>query len=644
MSKPSTRVLILLVCFLLAAALFSGAVGGWLLHPHASTDGKPAAEAATVDVTSSPDSAQLYTCSMHPQVRSTNPNDKCPICGMALIPVPSDGGRDDRGALPSLRVTRRAAALMQVQVHPVERRKIPVTVRVFGRLGYDQTRLRTISAWTSGRLDKLHVDYIGESVVAGQPIAEMYSPQLVAAQEEFLQALASVRQMDQQSRSAIVDAARSTVDAARDRLELLGLPGDAIAAIEAAGDVRDHVEVLATVSGVVLERLATHGDYVDVGQPIYRLADLSNLWLQLDVYEADLPWLRLGQNVRFTTQSQPDHTFDGTIAFIDPLVSEGTRTVRVRVNVPNVDGQLKPGMFVRGEIESTATASSLVASTDSRSDPEDHSEHEPAADAEGVLVIPATAPLLTGQRAVVYVQNVESNADQPVYEMHEVLLGPKVGAWYVVRRGLEEGELVVTHGAFQIDSELQIRGRPSMMQAPQAQPAIHSHASDPQASADGDARRLVSHAFQKELGQIVRTSAQIADALAAEDDASAATLASALRSNLTHMHQADDVKWQATRDALERVAASLDEAKDLASRRVVFAQLNASLKQAIETFGVRDTDTIYVVSCPMVNQGEAFWLQYQPTIRNPYMGASMLDCGQIINVVNAADHPGEEHR
>ena len=439
-------------------------------HDHQGHDHAQPALSPAAALLSPAAARQVYTCVMHPHVRQPGPG-QCPICGMTLIPVPANGPRDqagdetdepraDAGQTPQLRVTARAAALMQIVVAPAQRGLAQVPVRVFGRLDHDETRLRTIAAWVPGRLEQLHVDFAGVTVRRGQPMVRLYSPQLIAAQEELLQALQADRELQAEGLGVVRESARAMVEASRERLRLLGLDAAHIQRLEEQGRVEDHVTIPAPVSGTVLERLASVGDYVDTGEPIYRLADLSRLWAQLEVYESDLQWLAVGQTAYFSTQGYPGERFDGRVAFIDPTLNERTRTARVRVAVDNPDGRLRPGMFVRGTVESD-----VPEQTDAD-----------AAGAELSLLIPASAPLITGRRAVVYVQLV--GPDSPTFEPRDVLLGPRAGDWYIVREGLEEGELVVANGAFKLDSELQIRGLPSMMQ-PEGGPApVHDHGQD----------------------------------------------------------------------------------------------------------------------------------------------------------------------
>ena len=379
---------------------------------------------------------QIWTCSMHPQVRQPGPG-KCPICGMDLIPVEAEPGAEAAGER-TLVVSEAGKKLMEIATSPVERRPVDVEVRLVGRVGYDEGNVSRITAWVPGRIERMHVDYTGAVVEAGQPMADLYGPSLLAAQEELLQSRDAVDRAERADASEAVRAARATLEAVRDRLRLWGLSDGQIAEIEERGTVEPTITILAPTSGTVIEKNATEGMYVAIGSPIYLIADLSTVWVELEAYESDLAWIREGQEVVFTTEAHPGETFHGEVSFVDPVVDPTTRTVRVRVEAGNEDGRLKPEMFVRAVAYAHAG----------------HGERAP-------LVIPRTAPLLTGARAVVYVE--VPGSDSPTYEGREVVLGPRAGDYYVVREGLSEGERVVTEGSFKIDSALQIRAKRSMM-------------------------------------------------------------------------------------------------------------------------------------------------------------------------------------
>jgi len=376
-----------------------------------------------------------WTCSMHPQIILPSNDQKCPICFMDLIPLMDDQGE---GLAPGdLRLSKSAAALAEIATAPVQRRSVDHVLRMVGKVAADETRTGTITARVAGRLDELHVDATGENVARGEPLAEIYSPRLYAAQTELRAAAAAVEHA--RAQGVRDEAAEATLAAAIEKMRLLGLERAQIDSILAGGPIQKHITVNAEAAGVVVERHAARGDYVKVGQVLYAIADLRQVWAVLAATERDLAWLREGQGVSFTARALPGQRFKGTILFIDSVLDERSRTVEVRVAVDNGAGLLKPGMLVAAEV-----AAGLGT-----------------ANAKEPLVIPATAPLLTGTRAVVYVR--KPGGGDPVFSGREVELGARAGDWYVVISGLEEGEDVVVNGAFKIDSALQIQARPSMM-------------------------------------------------------------------------------------------------------------------------------------------------------------------------------------
>ncbi len=260
---------------------------------------------------------------------------------MDFISVPKSSG-----GLRTLTVSPEAKALMNVQTAPVRRKYVRHEIRMVGKVAYDETELGYITAWVSGRLDRLYVDFTGVKVRKGDHMAYIYSEQLYSAQEELIQAR-------KYSAAAIGDNTDLTatgridlVDSAREKLRLLGLTEEQIAQIEAQEKPTDHLTIYAPLGGIVIDKLKQEGERVGLGERIYTIADLNQVWVHLDAYESDLPWVRYGQEVSLSTEAYPGTEFKGRIAFIQPVLNDMTRTVKVRVNVPNSDGKLKPDMFV----------------------------------------------------------------------------------------------------------------------------------------------------------------------------------------------------------------------------------------------------------------------------------------------------------
>ncbi|MGD2094232.1 MAG: efflux RND transporter periplasmic adaptor subunit, partial [Phycisphaerales bacterium] len=330
-------------------------------------------------------------------------------------------------------------------------------------------------------------DFTGTQVIKGDHMVYLYSPELISAQAEFLQAIKAAQNVKTDSSEFIKRSTQATLEASSEKLRLLGLSEEQIKTIEKTGQPTDHMTINAPIGGIVIEKHVTEGTYTETGTNIYTIADLSQLWVTLDAYESDMMWVRYGQEVEFTTEAYPGEVFKGTISFISPTVDPKTRTIKVRLNVSNPQEKLKPDMFVRAVVRSQIASGAKVMDADMAGKwicpmhPSVVREEAGQCDIcrmnlvtteslgyvkaempeQAPLVIPTTAPLITGKRAVVYVQ--KPNTDKPTFEGREVVLGPRAENHYLVKEGLAEGELVVTNGNFKIDSALQIQAKPSMM-------------------------------------------------------------------------------------------------------------------------------------------------------------------------------------
>jgi Cu(I)/Ag(I) efflux system membrane fusion protein len=594
----------------------------------------------------------MWTCAMHPQIQLPEPGP-CPICGMDLVPVrtTTDTGSGDRAMVFS----ETARRLAQVRTVPVERRLATVAVRMVGKVDYDETRTGTITAYVPGRLERLFVDYTGVRVERGDHMVTIYSPELVAAQEELLQAIEAAETLERSELEIMRRTAVATVSAARERLRLWGLLPEQIAEVEAQGSVQEVITLYSPMSGVVIDKNALQGQYVDTGSRIYTIADLEHLWVRLEAYESDIEWVHLGQQVEFTTEAYPGTVFRARISFIDPIVNARTRTVKLRVNVPNEGGRLKPGMLVRAEVKSRVAGVGrvfdpyLAGKWISPMHPEVVKDGPGSCDicgmdlvpaeslgyvrgeeaAEAPLVIPVSAPLITGKRAVVYVE--QPDTDRPTYVGREVVLGPKAGDVYIVRSGLAEGERIVVEGNFKIDSALQIEARPSMMNpAGDDATAEHDHGRDhdlPTATLD-----TLHPFFEAYLA--------LQSSLARDDLASARTsldrLSQALREvDETTLPPEVAAEWQRARAALNGATVAASNAPDISATREAFHDLSVTTIALARHAGPGLPERLVVVHCPMAFDAGADWLQVGEKIENPYFGATMFRCGEIAEVLPA---------
>lgn len=564
---------------------------------------------------------QVYTCSMHPQVRSRDQREKCPLCGMDLIPVPGGGEGGEDALLPRLALSPRALALAQVETAPVERRAVHTALELYGTVEVDQTRLYHVTAWVAGRLEKLHVDRTGVEVRAGQPLVEIFSPTLVAAQEELLQAQEALARLPGNAAPSHRAGAEALLAAARDRLGLLGLSAEQVEGVLARGTVEDRVTLTAPASGVVLAREATGGMVVERGERLYTVADLGQVWVELEAYEGELAWVRPGLPVRVSAAALPGELWQGEVALLLPAVDEARRTIGVRVHLPNPKRRLKPGMFVIGQVL-------------------------PPAGVGEELVIPVTAALATGRRAVVYVQ---PDPGKPVFEARQVVLGPRAGELVVVREGLHAGELVVVRGNFKIDSDLQIRGRPSMMApAKQAEPSASAHHPVPAGLSQplpGAVAGAPEPAVRILLGELVEGNFQLVKALSDDHPAAAIAAAKALLEALAQVDRAVPAGaagdlWKPLAARLRSGLEGLAAERELEPMRRHFEGFSEALTEAVRRFGAAGGRPVYRAVCPMVQGRRAYWLQSDTIITNPYHGARMYSCGEIVETVVGGNEPG----
>lgn len=583
----------------------------------------------------------IWTCSMHPEVRRDAPG-LCPICGMALTPREQEA---ETGPW-ELALNENDRVLAGISTSVVGQQDQPHVLRLVGKVVYDEQRIREISARVNGRIDRLFVDFTGMKVKKGDHLVELYSPDLATAQEELRQAQTSLRE----GAPSLASAASIRLEAARRKLELLGLSGSQIEAIANSKKSSENLVLESPVSGVVITKYFNEGAYVPVGMPIYTVADLSRVWIVLEAYESDLVWLRFGQNVRFELEAYPGETFESRIVFIDPTVNPETRTVKVRLNLPNPKGRLKPDMFVRATVSARLSSGgkaidpSLAGKWISPMHPEIVKDRPGKCDVCGMalvraeslgfvggesksqqLVIPTSAALITGERAVVYVEK-----EPGLFEGRQVTLGPQNGDFYVVRSGLAAGDKVVTNGAFKIDSELQIRAKHNMMNLPEPKPVMNQ----PEPKAVAPAPKAQSKAFEQALSDLLGDYFATQRALGEDNLDQAKAAAKRLRTGFSGFKGeplADQAElWEKRRAAVNTALSKLPEAADLAAFRRGFANLSAALIALSDDF-VLGSKPVYQFSCPMAFGSEAAnWLQDRDQILNPYLGQSMPRCGTLV--------------
>jgi membrane fusion protein, copper/silver efflux system len=565
-----------------------------------------------------------WTCSMHPQIKLPK-EGKCPICFMDLIPLES--GHDDELDPNQLKMSEAARTLARIETSPVRQGLAEAEIRMVGKIEYDETRLSYITAWVPGRIDKLFADYTGTTVRKGEKLVKLYSPELISAQEELIQASRAVDNL-QNSNSSLKSTALLTLDASRDKLRLFGLTEGQIDKIESSGKITEHITITAPASGIVTNLSAREGMYVKTGSQIYTIADLSELWVMFDAYESDLPWLSVGQHAEFTSQSMPGEKFEGEITFIDPILNPKTRIARVRATVDNRDGRLKPDMFVSGVIKSSLDGNGKIITKIDENDKENVS-----------LLIPASAALLTGTRAVVYVEILTN--DGAIYEGREVELGSRAGDFYIIKSGLSEGEMVVTNGAFKIDSEMQIQAKPSMMYVDGGGGATGHQHGQPSHSASDESdiiaiKRIPTNPkVTNALTPVYDAYIEVQMSLALDDFEKTSTG----YKNLKDVIEAVDMglfdgeghkKWMELLSEMLKHSNSGITSKNIEESRVAFNLLSNSTIELHNYFGHAVGQDYFLTYCPMAfdNKG-AYWIQTIDTVYNSYYGEMMLRCGEI---------------
>ncbi len=362
----------------------------------------------------------IYTCSMHPQIRQKEPGN-CPICGMQLVPVDNPSSQ----ASPNdLVMTQAAMKLAEIETTPVLKNKPISSIRLPGKVAVNQNKSSAITSHISGRITELYIDFEGDFVEAGERVASVYSPELIAAQQELFE---TAKYKEQNP---------VLYQAARKKLELWELPLSTINEIENGNTVMESVDIVSPVSGFVQQINVQRQQHVMAGSVMYKVADLSSVWVMFDAYESNVSVLKTGQQIHFSTTSYPGQVFTGIVDYIDPSLQNNSRSLKIRVEAENPQNRLKPNMLVEGVLNASVSEESL-------------------------LLIPRSAILWTGIRSVVFVKKNDST--EPTFSAREIVLGERVGDQYVVLEGLEEGEEVVTNGTFKLDSAAQLADKLSMM-------------------------------------------------------------------------------------------------------------------------------------------------------------------------------------
>jgi multidrug efflux pump subunit AcrA (membrane-fusion protein)/YHS domain-containing protein len=540
-----------------------------------------------VAVTDESGQVQYYTCGMHPWVILPRPGD-CPICHMELTPIGPDKFTGEIAIDPVV------VQNMGVRIAPVVTGPLTKTIRTVGTVDYNEREVRDVNIKVSGWIEKLHIDFVGARVEAGEPLFELYSPQLFAAQEEYLLAW--------RNRNRTPDSG-NLLEAARTRLEYFDITEQQITQLQQSGEPTKTMTIESPHTGVVIAKHANEGMKVDPGMQAFRIADLSNLWVLVTLYEYQLPYIEQGMKATMTLPYIPGQKFEGEIIYIYPYLEKKTREVQVRLEFDNPENLLKPGMFANVTLQNTLAARKTLA--------------------------PRSAVIDTGERQVAFVSLGEGK-----FEPRDVRLGVETGDGKVeIISGLKPGEMVVTSGQFLIDSE-------SKMREALAKMIKGDLAADQQATAELAGESEIDELSQpvaSELNAAIEAYLAIGDALAGDAiegvSGHARNLATALDQLVKLEVPADPHLWHRHQAAIATArsnAFKLAATDDLAEARLQFAEVTNGLETLLMATGIPPSfdRQVQVLHCPMYRQGQGgtFWLQTSGDVRNPYFGSTMLEC------------------
>lgn len=590
-----------------AAVLIAGIVIGILIGHKSSTHPINKSSNQQIDTSThrhTDESAhQIWTCSMHPQIRMDKPGD-CPICGMDLIPLQNNQADIDEDAIE---MSEAAMKLAEVQTAMVTRGAATRDVLLYGKIRIDERQLQSQSAHVPGRIEKLLVNVTGETVKMGQLIAVIYSPELVTAQKELIEA------------RSLKDKYPSLLEAAREKLRNWKLSDNQISEIESSGNITQTFNIYANTSGVVMNRKVNEGDYVQKGSVLFDVANLGQVWGVFDAYESDLPWIAMNQEIEFSAQAVPGKTFKGKVSFIDPVIDPSTRTARVRVTLANPGLLLKPEMFINGVVKSTLK------------------------NGGNDLIIPQSAVLWTGTRSVVYIK--VPGTEHPAFKMREITLGPAMKETYVVQEGLSEGEEIVVNGTFSVDAAAQLAGKKTMMNPGGGKVSTgHNHG---EMENGGSSAKTTDHSkmdmkvdkasvpaeFKEQLTAVFSVYLEMKDAFIKGEAHPVMMAAQKVNEVLGKVDMGllkgdAHMVWMEQLKVLNETSSKIAQLMDIEKQRSQFAQFNLAFYKALKAFGLKNK-TAYFQYCPMAEKDKgAYWFSDSEEIKNPYFGDMMLGCGE----------------
>lgn len=553
-----------------------GTEGGGLIGGHQHEQGRAA--------------VQYYTCGMHPWVILPKPGN-CPICQMKLVPL------DPSKFTSEIAIDPVMTQDIGVRVAPVVTGPLTRVIRTVGTVDYNETALRDVNLKVAGWVEKLHVDYTGQKVQKDQPLLEIYSPELYSAQVEYIQAYKA------SAAGGIGTAGNTMLELTRSRLENFGITSEQIRQLEQSGKPSRTMVLTSPFEGLVVVKNVYEGMKVEAGMQLLRIADLSQVWVMVALYEYQIPFIEVGQQADMTLTYIPGQVFKGKVAYIYPFLNPETRQLKVRLEFDNPDLFLKPGMYANVELRSTL--------------------------ARDGLLVPREAVIDTGTRQVAFVSLGGGR-----FEPRNVTVGVEAeGGMIEILDGLKAGEMVVVSGEFLLDSESRLRKALAKMvkgelaaeqtaqAAPTTKPAPVSEAMPPQAS--GLVATIVKDYLRIGLNLSSDTLEGVSQP-ASEIAAAVDKLLAIAMSDPHFWHRHDEIA------DVRGKSLALAAVKDIEQARQAFADLSIALSKFLQAVGVPAEVGLEIqeLHCPMYRQGQGgtIWLQAAGEVRNPYYGKVMLGC------------------
>lgn len=532
----------------------------------------------------------IYTCSMHPQIRQ-NEMGICPICEMDLIPVETNASSDPL----VFQMTEEAVKISNIQTTIIGSTKSGgKSILLNGKIKPDERRSASIVSHLPGRIEKLFVTFTGEKITKGQKIATIYSPELVSAQRELLEAI------------KLKDISPKLADAARQKLAYWKIPKSSIDQIEQTGKIQSLMNIYADEGGIVMDKKVSVGDYIQEGSMLFETIGLERLWVIFDGYEENMSNIRVGNLIKFTTPAVPGKTFSAKVTYIDPILNASTRAVAIRTEVKNQGGFLKPEMFVKGMLQTTNSSKLKIT-------------------------VPKTSVLWTGTRSVIYLKDQEATI--PSFRYQEITLGENLGEFYAVKNGLNIGDEVVTNGAFVIDAAAQLNNQKSMMnQNVNIKPQNAGTPTIPDFTIEtpDDFKAQLSSLSDKYL--LLKNALVETNSITAKE-AATAFLAELEIIDMTLIQGDAHQYWMQQFAAFKGHGKKITMLDDVEDQRQQFEFLSDAMINSITAFGT--TNKLFVQFCPMAfNNKGADWISDIDEVRNPYFGDKMMKCGFVTDTLS----------